>query len=66
MQTFVGKVEEFVRFYFTGRTYAGLDAGSSVPAETETCALEVGGWKHVEDRVLLILCLVILAYQCWV
>lgn len=45
MQTFVGKVEEFVRFFLTGRTYAGLDAGSSVPAETETCAVEVGGWK---------------------
>lgn len=45
MQTFVGKIEEFVRFDLTSRTYAGLYAGSSVPAETETCAVEVGGWK---------------------
>lgn len=64
MQTFVGKVEEFVRFDLTGRTYAGLDAGSSVAAETDRDLCGTSRW--VEGRVLLILCLVILAYQCWV
>lgn len=40
----------------------GKDAGSSLPAETETCTVEVDFWKA--EYIFIIFCSIILAYDC--